>query len=184
MDFVFAQIFGLIALFLSCDAVFKKNKAVFLFYEALVDLFYAMSYFCLQVYNAGIISLISLIAMLAIYYCQNKKFKYTFAIIPITFILFALTTVLFWQSWLDILFVLGTALFTVGFYTKNLQITRLCIAIPNFIMIIYNIIYMAYSNAILDSIETIVVVCAIIKFYKEKHLKKSALKSLKRYYIK
>ena len=172
MNFFLAQVLGFIALFLSCEAVFKTKKNVFLVYEALVDIFYALSYLVLGVWGAGVISVLSMFAMLALFYFQKKKSKYTLLILLVFCILYIFCGTVFWQSWLDIIPIIATIFFTIGFYTKDLQFTRLCIALPNIIIIIYNVFCKTYTNALLDTIETVVVLIAIIKFYKEKSYQK------------
>lgn len=182
MRFLISQIFGFTALFFSCEAVFKKNKFIFFVMEALVDIFYALSFFMLNVWGAGILSLISMLAMMIIYYLQKNNSKFDLPVLLIFVGIQIIVGLLFAVDLLDIFLIASMILFTVGFYLKNLQLTRFFIFIPNLIMIFYDIFCFAYANALLDIIETTVVFIALIKFYiEEKHIKTKA--NIKKYKI-
>ena len=60
---------------------------------------------------------------------------------------------------------IASILFTIGYTIKNLQTMRYFLIIPNAVLVIYNILTTTYTSALLDFIEIIVIVVAIVKFY-------------------
>ena len=60
-----------------------------------------------------------------------------------------------------------STLFTIGFTIKNLQTMRYILIIPNAVLVIYNILTTTYTSALLDFIEIIVIIVAIVKFYRD-----------------
>ena len=58
-------------------------------------------------------------------------------------------------------------------FVRNIYITRILMILPNFMIAIYNLLNMTYTNALLDFIEIIVLIYAILKFARKNKIKKT-----------
>lgn len=165
--FVLSQILGFVALIIACVSYFVKNKGVFLVVQMVANVFYALSFFTLNHLVAGVVTLVSTIRCVYIYFAEKHNLKYSQYYLSIFFVLYVVVGLVFWTGWLDIIPMFTAVMFTIAFYVKDLQLTRYLVLIPNFVLVIYNIICKTYSNAMLDFIEFVVVIVAIVKFYKQ-----------------
>ncbi|MBP3431384.1 MAG: YgjV family protein [Clostridia bacterium] len=86
--------------------------------------------------------------------------------LPIFFACYITVAVVFWKSWLDIIPLLTSLMFTCAFCVKNLQTMRWIVIVPNLLLVFYNILCRTYVSAVLGFIEVVVIVVAIMKFYK------------------
>ena len=168
MNFIVSQILGIIALILMCIGYFVKNKSQFLIIQIIANVFYATSYLFLGVFSAGIITLISIIRCVLIYFNDKKDLKIDKFIIPFFIVAYIVVGVIFWKSPFDIIPIITASLFTISFCIKNLKVMRYILLFPNCILVVFGICTMAYSVALLDFVETIVLVVAIIKFHYQK----------------
>ena len=73
MKFIVSQILGGIALILICISYFVKKKSHFLTLQIVADAFYASSYLLLDVFSAGVITLISIVRCVVIYFGEKYK---------------------------------------------------------------------------------------------------------------
>ena len=73
MNFIFAQIFGLIALILVSVSYFYKNKSYFIIFQTISNFFYASAFLFLKAYVAAIITLISIVRCLYIYMAEKNR---------------------------------------------------------------------------------------------------------------
>ena len=175
MEFILAQVLGFIALILVCIGYFLKDRFKFLLIQVIANFFYACAFLVVEAYVGGIIIFISLIRCLYIYIAEKYSFKYIYHFLPIFIILYIITTILLWSSWLDLMPLFASSIFTVGFAIKNLQKGKFVLIIPNVILVIYNIFTTTYTSALLDFIEVVVIVIAIIKFYIDKKKNKEKI---------
>ena len=165
MDFIISQILGFIALIIICIGYFVKKKSIFLIIQIAGNLFYAGSFLCLKVWTGGIITLISILRCIYFFICEKYNFKYTLHFIPIFFVAYITACILTWQSWLDIIPLCTSIMFTIALYIKNLGLMRYVLLVPNRLLCVYCILNQTYTSAILDFIEVIVIVIAICKFH-------------------
>lgn len=168
INFIGSQIMGFIALILVCIAYFVKTKAIFLSLQIVANIFYAAAFLFLQSYVAGLITLISILRCLYIFVCEKKKFKYSAYFLPIFIVCYVAIGVIFWKNWFDIIPIITASSFTIAFFIKGLQKTRILCVLPNALLVIYNIFCRTYSNALLDLLELIVLIVAIISYNKIK----------------
>lgn len=172
MEYILSQISGAIALVLVCISYFCKKKSGFLILQIFADLFYAGSYLLINIYVAGIITIISAIRCIVFYICEKKNFKYTIWTLPVFILGYSACCIIFWQGLGDLVPLITCTLFTIGYVLKNVQAIRFMSLAPNLMLVIYNIFCTTYTNALLDSIELIVVVVAIIIHIKHTHKEK------------
>ena len=177
MEYILSQVFGSVALVLVCIGYFFRKKSHFLFIQIVADIFYAASYMLLGVFSAGVITIISTLRCVLLYFYETKNWNYKIAFYTM-FVVFAgyiACGIVFWQSWLDIIPVVTGTLFTIAYYIKDMNIVRYLCLPPNAMLMVFGLLNKNYVTAILDFIEFSVLVCAIIKFYLEN--KKEAKKS-------
>ena len=157
---------GVIALIIICMSYFCKDKSKFLIFQIFADFFYAMSYLLIDIYVAGIITIISTIRCIIFWICDKRNFKYTLWFLPIFILCYIGVTIKFWSGPDDIVPLITCILFTIAYILKSTQAIRYVTLIPNMMLIVYNLFVSTYSNALLDLLETIVIIISIIKFHK------------------
>lgn len=168
LEFILAQIFGFVALILVCIGYFLKSKTSFLLITVVANFFYALAFFVVGAFVGGALTFISIGRCLYLYFAEKHNFKYKLHFLSLFIILYVASTIIFWKSALDIMALLSSSLFTLGYAIKNMQTMRYVLIIPNTLLVIYNILATTYTSAILDFIEIVVIIVAIIRFYKHK----------------
>ena len=170
MNFILAQILGICALISVCIGYFLKDKSKFLISQVIGNFFYSSAFLVVEAYVGGVLVLISLIRCIYLYYAEKYNFKYTKHFLSIFIVLFITLGIVFWNSPYDFIPMITGTIFTLGYSLKNLQLMRHILILPNVMLVIYNILCRTYTNAILDTIEVIVIITAIIKFNKTKRM--------------
>ena len=171
-NFWLSQGLGIIALILVCLSYQFNNKAKFLAVQIIANTFYSASFLALNILVGGINTLISLVRV-AILYLYEKKDKTPPILLYLSFfLLYIISGIICWQTPLDILSIISFEIFNIAMFVRNINLTRLLMIFPNFIIAIYNLLLMTYTNALLDFIEIIVLIYAIFKFRKKERLKK------------
>ena len=166
MNFILAQIFGVIALVATSIGYFCTRKT-FLITQIICDLFYAAAFLVLNAVVAGILTIISAIRVIYLFWAESTNFKYRVHLLPLFVVASLIVAILFWQGWADIVPVISLTIFTFALALKNLQIMRYVLLIPNFVLMIYNIAITTYASAVLDLLEFLVIIVAIITFSKK-----------------
>ncbi len=172
MNFIISQIVGIIALLLVCVSYFFKSKKFFLIFQIIANLFYGLSYIFVNIYGAGIITLISILRCLYLYFSEKYNFKQAIYFLPIFVVSYIIVGVIYLNSLLDIIPIITATIFTFSFYIKDMQIMRYTCLVPQVMLIIYAFLCKTYANALLNLIESLVIVVSIIKFYIENKQKK------------
>lgn len=165
MNFILSQIFGIIALAIVSIGYFVKHKSKFLTTQILANLFYASAFLMVKAYVAGIITIISIFRCIYIYISEKNNFQHMVYYLPIFILFYIIIGIVFWNHPYDFLPIITSSLFTLSFAIQNLQKMRILLIIPNTILIVYNILVMTYANALLDFIEVLVIVIAILKHH-------------------
>lgn len=168
MEFVVAQVLGLIALIVVCIGYFLKNKSHFLLAQVIANFFYAGAFLVVDAYVGTILVTISIFRCIYLYYAEKYDFKYKIHFIPVFLLLYLSMTIVFWNKPYDFLPLMSSTLFTIGYTLNNMQKMRYILIIPNSILVIYNILCTTYTSALLDFIEILVIIIAIVKAMKHK----------------
>lgn len=166
MEFILAQIFGGVALILVCISYFLKKKVNFLILQIFADVFYAGAFFVVGANVAGIVTAISIVRNITLFFKEKYDLKYIDYTVFIFIALYVVFTILFWNGILDIIPLISSILFALCFMIKDLQKMRYFLIIPNAIVLVYNILCTTYTSAVLDFIEIIVIIVALINFNK------------------
>ncbi len=162
MNYILSQIFGSIALILTCISYFVKKKSTFLIFQIFVDIFYATSYILINVLGGGIITIFSIFRCILFYFLGDKHYKWSIYSLPLFFSIYITCGIVFWTGWLDIIPIFTSIMFTIAYVVKSLSLTRYIVLIPNFALCLFGILNANYSTALLDFIEFTVVIVAII----------------------
>ena len=166
LEIVMAQLFGVVALVLICLSYFCKTKSIFHILQTCADAFYGCAYFFVNSYVAGFITLVSAMRCAYLFFAEKYNFKYTYHFLSVFILGYVVMTIVFWKSWTDIIPLCTSILFTIAYAVKDLQKLRYLSLIPNIILIGFNIYSFTFVSAILDLMEVIIIVIAIIKFKK------------------
>lgn len=169
MEFILAQILGGIALILVSIGYFFKDKNKFMIMQVAANFFYACAFFVVGAFVGGGLVMISLVRCLYIFFAEKYNFKYLLQFLSIFIVAYIITTIIFWGTTFDILPLISSIIFTIGYTIKNLQTMRYVLILPNLILVLYNILTTTYASALLDFLEVIVIIVAIIKFIIEKN---------------
>ena len=167
MLYIFSQVSGYIALLLVAISYFCKNKNHFLIYQTIADICYAMAYLFINVWVAGIITIVSSFRCIVFYICEKKDIKHIRITLPIFILCYIVITAVCWQGYGDILPLITGTIYTIIYVIKNTQAIRYLSIIPSVALCIYNICFRLYSSAILDLFEIVVLIVSIIYFTKK-----------------
>lgn len=167
MMYTLSQVSGYIALALIAISFFCKNKNMFLIFQTIANIFYAIAYLFINVWVAGVITIFASVRCIVFYICENKEIEHRKITIPLFIAIDVIITILFWQGYSDILPLITGSLYTIIYTIKRPQLIRyLCIA-PSVALCIYNLCFRLYSSALLDMFEIIVLVVSIIYYTKK-----------------
>lgn len=165
MLFIFAQVFGFVSAILSYSKLFLKKKGSFLLLQTVSTIFSALSYIFLNSYVAGIVSAVSILRCLYLYLCDKFNFKWTKYFLPIFIVAYIVIGVVFWKNALDIIPIITSTIFTIAYYVKDLQYSRIIILVPNTLLAIFSFLTFAYTNACKYILEIVIAIIAIVKFH-------------------
>ena len=167
IQFILAQVFGAVALVIICIGYFVKTKPIFLLTQVAGNFFYALAFFVVGAYVGAALVMISLFRCIYIYISEKYSFRYLIHFLSIFIVAYIVTTILFWDTVFDLMPLSSSILFTIGYTISNLQTMRYILIVPNSILIVYNILTTTYTSALLDFIEVVVIVIAIVKHYQD-----------------
>lgn len=167
MNFILTQLFGGVALILVVISYLLKSKVCFLGIQIIANIFYGLSFIFSNAIVAGINSFVSILRVLLLYYYARKNKNAPIEWIFILSSLYLLVGVIFFNSYYDIVVMITPILFTIAMWLKNMQFVRLMLLIPNVILAIYAILFRAYTTAVLNFIELITIIIALIKYSRQ-----------------
>lgn len=167
MEFILAQVFGGIALAIVCVGYFLKSKGSFMITQVIANVFYSLAFFVVGEFVGGSIVCVSIVRCVYIYISEKENFKYMLHFLPIFVVAYVALAIVFWQNAFDLMPLIASTIFTIGYILKDLQTMRIVLIFPNVILVAYNIFTTTYVSALLDFIEVIVIIVAILKFHIE-----------------
>ena len=167
MLYILSQVSGYIALILIAISYFCKNKKYFLIYQTIADICYAIAYLFINVWVAGIITILSSFRCIVFYVCEKKDINHKNISLPIFILGYIIITAIFWQGYGDILPLITATIYTVVYAIKNTQTIRYLSIVPSVALCIYNLCFRLYSSALLDLFEIVVLIVSIIYYTKK-----------------
>ena len=72
-------------------------------------------------------------------------------------------TIAFWCSWTEIIPLITSILFSIAYAIKDLQKLRYVSLNPNIILVCFNIYSFTFVSSLLDFIEVLIIITAIVK---------------------
>ena len=164
INFIIAQVLGAIALVLMVISYFVKKKISFLFLQIIANLFYGLSFIFSSSLVAGINSIISILRVIQLYFYEKAGKTDPPYIIIIYSIIYIIVGIIFFNNILDIIPIITPIIFTIAMSMKNMQMVRYLMLPPNALLVFYAVMCQAYTTAILNFVEIIALIVAIIKF--------------------
>ena len=171
-NFWLSQGLGIIALILVCLSYQFNNKVKFLALQIIANAFYSASFLALNILVGGINTIISLIRVAILFLYERKDLAPPKFLYLAFFLLYIISGIICWQTPIDVISIISFEIFNIAMFVRNIYMTRLLMILPNFMIAIYNLLLMTYTNALLDFIEITVLIFAIFKFRKKNDVKK------------
>ena len=183
--FIFAQIFGGIATLILCLSYVVKSKKGFLLMGLFGDIMYGMSFLFVGSWSAGVIALLSCLQFFFVYYFEKRNKKLPKIIASVFIVMFIVAGALTWNSAWDIIPLASYIWYTFALYIDDVKSIRLVYVLPNALLVVYDIMVMAYASAFEDGIEALFLITIILAdFVKSTMLKKKIISSSKAQFVK
>ena len=161
INFVVAQLFGIIALMILIFSFQKNSKKKLLKYQIFSSLLYAVQYAFLNAFTGCFMNLLCMIRNFIFNKYNDRKVPiYWLIIILIAMILLSMTT---FDGVFSLLPMFAVVIYSVAVWYGNLKIIRITEIFSCILYIIYNINVMAYTGLIATLVEML---GAMIAFYK------------------
>jgi hypothetical protein len=146
--FIIAQIVGFIASGVNIFTIQIKQKKYILLGFMTMNLLFAINFILLQSYSGAIISFISAIQTLINYVLEKKEIPFPKWLIPVYLVVSFVCGMATYQSFVDILPVTGSILYTLSIIQKKEKNLRRITLANTILWLIYDLLVMAYSSAI------------------------------------
>ena len=163
MSFILSQVMGGVALIIYLISYFFKERKNFLIFQFVGDLFYALSYIFDGSLVAGINTFISMACVLVLFILTEKKKEAKIYLFFIFASLYIINGAIFFTDAFDLIPIITSVLFTMGYFAKNMKLTKIFMLLPNIFLVVYGIARGVYTSALLDAIECVVIISAIIE---------------------
>lgn len=161
--FIFAQIIGVAAATFNVSAMYLKEKKNILKLMIISSIAFAVNMFMLGGISGGIISLIGALQTFINYQYDKREIKYPKWLIILYMIIAVVCGMFSYKTLIDILPVICSVLFSVSILQnkeKNIRRTMLLMFI---LWTIYSFAIKAYTTAIVDAIQSVLTMVAIVK---------------------
>lgn len=161
--FIFAQIIGVAAAAFNVSAMYLKEKKNILKLMIISSIAFAVNMFMLGGISGGVISLIGALQTFINYQYDKREIKYPKWLIILYMIIAVVCGMFSYKSLIDILPVICSVLFSVSILQskeKNIRRTMLLMFI---LWTIYSFAIKAYTTAVVDAIQSILTIIAIVK---------------------
>lgn len=163
MNFILSQVMGGVALIIYLISYFFKERKNFLIFQFVGDLFYALSYIFDGSLVAGINTFISMACVLVLFILTEKKKEAKIYLFFIFASLYIINGAIFFTDAFDLIPIITSVLFTMGYFAKTMKLTKIFMLLPNIFLVVYGIARGVYTSALLDAIECVVIISAIIE---------------------
>ncbi len=171
VNFIFIQIFGMTATVFLCVSYMVKSKKKFLFLGLLGDIIYGLTFIFVNSWGAGIITLLSCcqFVFVLIYLNKQKQLPKFIAFLFVT--LFLIVGCVTLSNVWDIIPMIIYCFYTMALYYEDIKKIKLVYLVSNLLLVVYDIMVMAYANAFEDCVESICLFNVVfIDFIKSKKI--------------
>ena len=161
---ILAQVIAVIIIILMAVGAQAKTQRSFLLFQLIINILYCVHYSFLSAITAVVVCIISVLRTL-IFYLYRRKDK-TVPIWMLSLIIAVIITAgaLTWDSWLCIIPIIATILFTFGQWQKDIRITRMFVIAGDASWIVYNVFYLAFADIAGRAVEALSCLIAAIRF--------------------
>ena len=170
--FIFAQVFGGIATLILCLSYVVKSKKGFLLLGLFGDTMYGISFLFVSSWSAGAIALLSCLQFVFVYYYEKKNKKLPKSIAFVFIVMFLIAGILTWSSAWDIIPLASYIWYTFALYVDDVKSIRLMYVLPNLLLVVYDIMVMAYASAFEDGIEGLFLIFMILSVFVKSQISK------------
>ncbi|MBO5349342.1 MAG: YgjV family protein [Clostridia bacterium] len=160
---IFAQIVGIIAIFVFAIIPHQKTKNKILILQLISSLLYAIQYFLLGAFSAVVTNIIDIIKTIIFskYARKNKKIPMNYLIIYIVIII--VSGIFTINSFFSVFPIVGAILFAYAAWQDNLKIFRIMNIFGILIYTVYNFYVGAYVSFFGNIVQLISSVVAVIR---------------------
>ncbi len=162
VNFIFTQLFGMTATVLLCVSYLVKNKKTFLFLGLMGDIIYGLTFIFVNSWGAGLITFLSCGQYLFVLHYDKTQKQLPKPIAFLFIVSFIVVGCLDFSSVWDIIPILTYILYTFALYYEDIKKIRFVYLVANSLLAIYDIMVMAYANALEDGIESICLLSVVI----------------------
>ena len=173
VSFIIAQILGLTSAAILCISYLVKDKKKFLLIGFLGDVVYGLTFIFVDSLGAGLITLLSCVQFLVFYAFEKKGKKMPKSIAFLFVLSFVGAGALDFANAWDLIPIITYAWYTVALYKEDVKKIRFMYLLANALLVVYDIMVMAYANAVEDGLETICLIVVIaLEFSKKRNTAK------------
>lgn len=163
MNMLFIQLLGAIAFIVLAMSYFKKEKKHILYIQIIAYVFFTLHYLLLNGITGCICNIITLIALMTIYFFEKYNLKYKMIISIFFVILFLVINIIAFQNIYSIFPTIASIIAVTSFLNNDEDIIRVMGLISNTNWLIYAIVYKSYVSIIFESLTIIGIFIAFIK---------------------
>lgn len=162
VSFIIAQLLGLTSAAILCISYLVKDKKKFLLIGFLGDVVYGLTFIFVDSLGAGLITLLSCVQFLVFYAFEKKGKKMPKSIALLFMLSFVGAGALDFSNAWDLIPIVTYAWYTVALYKEEVKEIRFMYLLANALLVVYDIMVMAYANAVEDGLETICLIVVIV----------------------
>lgn len=163
MEFIIAQIFGLISVIIGIISFQLKDMKKILICQLLCNAFMVLNYLFLGGISGAGIAFIAIVQSM-VFYMYNVQNKKTPLVITISFMMmFVLLSLLTYKSFVDILPCIAAVAFAVSLTQKEASGYRICMLINVLVWVGYDLSVMAYTSIVGRVFFVVSIVSAIVR---------------------
>lgn len=160
--YIIGQVFGGIALLFGFLSYQMKSQKLLLLMQLGTSICLGLNYLCVGAISGAYLSII-IVARNVAYNIRNRKGS-TDKIVPIIFaVALSIMGIITWEAWYSIFVFVGLFVNTIGLSFQDPQNVRKSILISSPLVLIYDLISMAYGGALYESVAVISAIIGIIR---------------------
>jgi len=166
MNFIIAQIIGIVLLIVLVLMWQQTNKKRLLFFGIIGSTLSVIQYVLLNAITGASLELINSVRNI-IFYFFEKNNKKPSVIVLIVFIMISIAIGMFtWQNLYSIIPIIVIIIYAYGLWQSDIKITRILACVYAAGITIYHILILAYTGAITSMIVCISIIISIIRYNK------------------
>lgn len=168
---IFAQLFGVlgsISMMLSNWQRSKNKMMLFLIFDSIL---YFIQYMLLKAYTGALTNVVSFFRIVLFSNKDKIVMKHKNIVLYIVLLMYLVSGILTFKSFIDILPIIATFVYTVFLWGDNTQKIRIGSSIMFLMWMIYDICVKAYFGAVFECLLLITSILAIFRLKKEQMIK-------------